>query len=67
MPCMGSFAEMGSQSVADMIEAASGVHFSGFHVDGIESRKAVIEQPTTSTENVYNEPFVIGKYIRAIY
>ncbi|XP_021740785.1 uridine kinase-like protein 3 isoform X1 [Chenopodium quinoa] len=51
---------MGSQSVVDMIEASSGAHFSGFHVDGIESRKAVIEQPTTSTENVYNEPFVIG-------
>ncbi|KAJ8439655.1 hypothetical protein Cgig2_017928 [Carnegiea gigantea] len=52
---------MGSQSVVDLIEVSSGAHFSGFHMDGIESRKAVIEQPTTSTdENVHNQPFVIG-------
>lgn len=52
---------MGSQSVVDMIEASSGVHFSGFHLDGIDSRKAAIEQPTTSTTgNVYHQPFVIG-------
>ncbi|XP_057533501.1 uridine kinase-like protein 3 isoform X1 [Amaranthus tricolor] len=52
---------MGSQSVADMIKASSGVHFSGFHMDGIESWKADIEQPTTSTTaNVCNQPFIIG-------
>ena len=53
---------MGSKSVEDMIEASSGVHFSGFHMDGLESRN--IEKPTTSpaTENVHKQPFVIGKY-----
>lgn len=55
---------MGSQSVADMIKASSGVHFSGFHMDGIESWKADIEQPTTSTTaNVCNQPFIIGEFI----
>ncbi|KAL9230050.1 hypothetical protein vseg_005443 [Gypsophila vaccaria] len=52
---------MGSHSVADMIEASSGVHFSGFHLNGRESQKPVFEQPTTSTaEHFYNQPFVIG-------
>ncbi|XP_074320469.1 uridine kinase-like protein 3 [Silene latifolia] len=52
---------MGSQSVADMIEASSGVHFSGFHLNGKESRKAEIQQPTNSkAERIYNQPFVIG-------
>ncbi|XVF76995.1 hypothetical protein PTKIN_Ptkin14bG0004500 [Pterospermum kingtungense] len=51
---------MGSHSVEDMIEASSGVHFSGFHMDGFDSR--TIEKPTTSsaTENVHKQPFVIG-------
>ncbi|XWS27686.1 hypothetical protein CRYUN_Cryun25bG0002700 [Craigia yunnanensis] len=51
---------MGSKSVEDMIEASSGVHLSGFHMDGLESRH--IEKPTTSsgTENVQKQPFVIG-------
>ena len=53
---------MGSKLVEDMIEASSGVHFSGFHMDGLESRH--IEKPTTSsgTENVQKQPFVIGKF-----
>ncbi|EOY11921.1 Uridine kinase-like 3 isoform 3 [Theobroma cacao] len=51
---------MGSKSVEDMIEASTGVHFSGFHMDGLESRN--IEKPTTSpaTENLHKQPFVIG-------
>jgi len=57
---------MGSQSVVDMIEASTGAHFSGFHMDGIESRKAVMGEPTTSTnENVHNQPFVIGRCTNA--
>lgn len=53
---------MGSKSVEDMIEASSGVHFSGFHMNGLESRH--IEKPTTSlsTDNVHKQPFVIGKF-----
>ncbi|XP_008227508.1 PREDICTED: uridine kinase-like protein 4 [Prunus mume] len=51
---------MGSNSVVDMIEASSGVHFSGFHMDGLEQRQKV-EQPTTSAhENMHKQPFVIG-------
>lgn len=53
---------MGSNSVVDMIEASSGVHFSGFHMDGLEQRQKV-EQPTTSAhENMHKQPFVIGKW-----
>lgn len=52
---------MGSNSVVDMIEASSGVHFSGFHMDGLEQRLK-IEPPTTSNENMHKQPFVIGKY-----
>ncbi|XP_008353177.1 uridine kinase-like protein 3 isoform X1 [Malus sylvestris] len=51
---------MGSNSVVDMIEASSGVHFSGFHMDGLEQRQKV-ELPTTSAhENMHKQPFVIG-------
>ncbi|XP_048425945.1 uridine kinase-like protein 3 [Pyrus x bretschneideri] len=51
---------MGSNSVVDMIEASSGVHFSGFHMDGLEQRQKV-EQPTTSARgNMHKQPFVIG-------
>ncbi|GAB4845884.1 hypothetical protein Ancab_024888 [Ancistrocladus abbreviatus] len=51
---------MDSKSVVDMIEASSGVHFSGFHMDPLQSRKSIIEQPTTSAaENGYKQPFVI--------
>ncbi|TYJ48926.1 hypothetical protein E1A91_A01G098400v1 [Gossypium mustelinum] len=51
---------MGSNSVEDMIEASSGVHFSGFHMDGLESKN--IEKPTTSpgAKNVHKQPFIIG-------
>ncbi|KAK8705887.1 hypothetical protein V6N13_049473 [Hibiscus sabdariffa] len=51
---------MGSRSVEDMIEASSGVHFSGFHMQGFEARN--IEKPTTTpgAESVHKQPFVIG-------
>lgn len=54
---------MASQSVVDLIEASSGVHFSGFHMNGLvkQSHSSEVEQPTTSaTENVHMQPFVIG-------
>lgn len=51
---------MGSKPVEDLIEASSGVHFSGFHMDGSVSE---LEQPTASTtEDVPKQPFVIGMF-----
>ncbi|KAL8150679.1 hypothetical protein V2J09_020487, partial [Rumex salicifolius] len=53
-------AQMDSKSV-EMMEASSGVHFSGFHTNGMDSRISAIELPTTSTaETFYKQPFVIG-------
>lgn len=53
---------MGSTSVVDLIEASSGVHFSGFHMDALKQRIKEIEVPTTSaTEDLHKQPFVIGK------
>lgn len=53
---------MDSKSVVDLIEASSGVHFSGFHLDGLKARDSVVEQPTTTTtDDVHKQPFVIGK------
>lgn len=55
---------MGSNSVVDMIEASSGVHFSGFHMDGLETRDTEMRQPATSvTEDMLKQPFVIGMYM----
>ncbi|KAF3453261.1 hypothetical protein FNV43_RR03701 [Rhamnella rubrinervis] len=52
---------MDSKSVVDLIEASSGVHFSGFHMNGLEQRHTEVEQPTTSaTDNMHKQPFVIG-------
>ncbi|KAJ0101217.1 hypothetical protein Patl1_03780 [Pistacia atlantica] len=52
---------MGSKSVVDMIEASSGVHFSGFHMNGLEARNTEMGYATTSTpENMHKQPFVIG-------
>lgn len=54
---------MDSKTVVDLIEASSGVHFSGFHMDGLEVRNKETGQPTTSeAENLHTQPFVIGKY-----
>ncbi|XP_019183125.1 PREDICTED: uridine kinase-like protein 4 [Ipomoea nil] len=50
---------MGSKAVEDMIEASSGAHFSGFHLQGPNATE--VEQPTTSMRgNVPKQPFVIG-------
>ncbi|KAG6794271.1 hypothetical protein POTOM_003513 [Populus tomentosa] len=52
---------MDSKSVEDMIEASSGVHFSGFHMDGLEMTNTEVGQPTTSAaEEMCKQPFVIG-------
>ncbi|XP_040988905.1 uridine kinase-like protein 3 isoform X2 [Juglans microcarpa x Juglans regia] len=52
---------MASKSVMDLMEASSGVHFSGFHMDALKQRIKDIEAPTTSaTENMHKQPFVIG-------
>ena len=51
---------MGTKSAVDLMESLSEVHFSGFHMDGLEQRKAGTEQPTTSTTDMYKQPFVIG-------
>ncbi|KAL5125969.1 Uridine kinase-like protein 4 [Glycine soja] len=51
---------MGTKSAVDLMESLSEVHFSGFHIDGLEQRKAGTEQPTTSTTDMYKQPFVIG-------
>ncbi|CAN1772308.1 Uridine kinase-like protein 4 [Linum perenne] len=50
---------MGSKSVVDMIDASSGAHFSGFHMDGSGPRAN--GHPTTSaSDDIYKQPFVIG-------
>ncbi|XP_044474361.1 uridine kinase-like protein 3 [Mangifera indica] len=52
---------MGSKSVVDLIEDSSGVHFSGFRMDGLEARNTEMGHTTTSTPgNVHKQPFVIG-------
>ncbi|KAJ6422974.1 hypothetical protein OIU84_023994 [Salix udensis] len=52
---------MDSKSVEDMIEASSGVHFSGFHMDALEMRNTEVGQLTTSAaEEMCRQPFVIG-------
>lgn len=52
---------MDSKSVEDLLEASTGVHFSGLHLDTLDSRNLEVEQPTTSSaESVPKQPFVIG-------
>lgn len=52
---------MGSTAVEDLIEALSGVHFSGFHLGdkGQSVSISEVEQRTTASKNV-KQPFVIG-------
>jgi len=51
-----------SKSVVDLIEASSGVHFSGFHMDSLEQGVKEMELTTASaTEELHKQPFVIGK------
>lgn len=50
-----------SKSVVDLIEASSGVHFSGFHMDSLEQGVKEMELTTASaTEELHKQPFVIG-------
>ncbi|XP_062095984.1 uridine kinase-like protein 3 [Humulus lupulus] len=52
---------MESKSVVDLIEASSGVHFSGFHMNSLQERHSNVDQPTTSAaDNILMQPFVIG-------
>ncbi|KAJ6887428.1 uridine kinase-like protein 4 isoform X2 [Populus alba x Populus x berolinensis] len=52
---------MDAKSVEDMIEASSGVHFSGFHMNGLELRNIQVGHPTTlAAEEMHKQPFVIG-------
>lgn len=57
---------MGSnaKSVVDLMENSSGVHFSGFHLNGVlDARNSEVEQPTTSAaEHAPKQPFVIGNW-----
>ncbi|RYR45266.1 hypothetical protein Ahy_A07g031104 isoform A [Arachis hypogaea] len=49
-----------NKSIEDLMGSNSEVHFSGFHMDCLEQRKAGMEQPTTSEDDLYKQPFVIG-------
>lgn len=51
---------MGSKEVEDLIEASSGVHFSGFHLKNNDPSTLIVEQPTTSAAENIKQPFVIG-------
>ncbi|XAR56825.1 Uracil phosphoribosyltransferase [Bertholletia excelsa] len=54
---------MGSdcKSMVELLEASSGVHFSGLHLDELEPRNSEVEQLTTSAaEHMPKQPFVIG-------
>jgi hypothetical protein len=56
---------MGSKSVVDLIEASSGVHFSGFHMDSLEQGvKEMDLSMSSATENMHRQPFVIGKCLK---
>ncbi|PHU00615.1 Alcohol dehydrogenase-like 7 [Capsicum chinense] len=52
---------MGSKADEDLLEASSGVHYSGFHLE--ESHTSEIDQPT-STDGSVKQPFVIGMWRR---
>ncbi|KAG9159948.1 hypothetical protein Leryth_005699 [Lithospermum erythrorhizon] len=49
---------MGSKAVDELIEASSGAHFSGFHLDDSRQSSADVEQPSV-TGDVHKQPFVI--------
>lgn len=51
---------MGSTSVEKLLDNGVGVHFSGLHVDDLEPRNSVEPLATSTTENGYGEPFIIG-------
>lgn len=52
---------MGSTPVEYLIESSSRAHFSGFHMDGMQTANSQASQETTSVnENVHKQPFIIG-------
>lgn len=53
--------EMGSKSVVDMIEASSRVHYSGFHMNGVEPRSS-LQETTCASADIQRQPFVIGLF-----
>lgn len=56
---------MGSNSVVDMIQASSKVHFSGFHVNGHVNglaQKAVSKETISASGEIQRQPFVIGQF-----
>ncbi|KAG9154554.1 hypothetical protein Leryth_014989 [Lithospermum erythrorhizon] len=50
---------MGSKAVDELIEASSGAHFSGFHIDDSRQSSENVDQPSV-TGDVHKQPFVIG-------
>ena len=53
---------MGSASVADLLEASAGVHFSGLYMDSLKQQNGHTKSLMSGTENFQKQPFVIGKY-----
>ncbi|KAF6153843.1 hypothetical protein GIB67_001076 [Kingdonia uniflora] len=52
---------MGSKNALDMMGESSGVHYSGFHSNGLKLISSEVEQPTTSANGgVQKQPFLIG-------
>ncbi|XP_073136638.1 uridine kinase-like protein 3 isoform X1 [Henckelia pumila] len=51
---------MGSKAIEDLIEASSGVHFSGFHLENTDASSSIVDQPVTSSNENAKQPFVIG-------
>lgn len=59
---------MDSKSVEDLLEASSGVHFSGFHLTGSAPMSPEADTTAASASvNVHKQPFVIGLYHIASY
>ncbi|XP_073039659.1 uridine kinase-like protein 3 [Primulina eburnea] len=51
---------MGSKAIEDLIEASSGVHFSGFHLENADASSSIVDPPVTSSTEDVKQPFVIG-------
>lgn len=51
---------MGSTGVTDIIQASTGIHFSGFHLENTSARATPVDQRMTSATENLKQPFVIG-------
>lgn len=51
---------MGSKAVEDLIEAVSGVHFSGFHLGDKGQSVSGVKQRLAAASKNAKQPFVIG-------